>query len=543
MTNNKQLTTLFQSYNWAELYEQVKDTEYDANIPINQQSNLAIKAMLLVAWWSDNIYSKELLNHFPLMMTEPLTHFAVTYGYICLGDIKKFQLYMSKPPKNYPKWMSSYLDIEISGRNLKFKRQMQIVQKLTSKNQYPKDYIKVAILQSLEHEKADITYLKEYIQNINLTEDDNPLSSLVCLKARIINIDNIDTQAFPILQTRKAKYLFAKSEVLESLKAYDKVAQTKYLDINSINEWLSLAISIPQGKDSLLARVNFAIQLVPNSLFVNGTIASYALIDSFFKKEYQTAYKIVQKYNKYRELPKGKFTKNAQVFFKYILNLCIHWQHNQDLYKVVENVEELHTFGESHTLSLSNINLTLNKQLYNCTSNFIMGIKMYHLSNPNSSHHAKCLIEHIGSIKHEGENLLFSIGEIDTRPDEGIWQVHLKKGKDLDEIIKITVDGYIEFLVINLKNKQLNSVTIQGTPAPNYALVGDKDLEDEEGFLEMIQKVNERMKISTLQQGWNFLDVYSATVGEDKKSNKKYHIDSYHLQPLFYKDADKWLVS
>jgi len=542
--DNKQLTTLFQSYNWAELYEQVKDVDFDSAIPINKQSNLAVRAMLLVAWWSDSIYSKELLSHFPHIITEPLTHFAVTYAYICLGDIKKFQLYMAKPPKNYPKWMSSYLDIEINGRNLKFKRQMQIVQKLTPKNQYPKNYVKVAILQSLEHEKADITYLKEYVKNTNLTDDTDPLSKLVCLKARILNIEDIDTATFPILQTRKAKYLFTASEVLESLKTYDKVAQTKYLDIISINEWLSLAISLPQGRDSLLARVNFAIQLVPNSLFVNGTIASYALIDSYFKKDYQTAYKIVQKYNDYRKLPNSKFTKNAQVFFKYILNLCIHWQHNQELYKKLENARELHTFGESHTLSLSNINLTLNKQPYNCTSNFIMGIKMYHLSNPDSSHHANCLKEHIGFMnKKKGGNLLFTIGEIDTRPDEGIWQVHIKKGKNLDEIIKITVDGYIEFLVINLKNKQLNSVTIQGIPAPNYALVDDKDPQDEEGFLEMIKKVNERMKESTLKQGWNFLDVYSATVGEDKKSNKKYHIDGYHLQPLFYKDADKWLVS
>jgi hypothetical protein len=138
---------------------------------------------------------------------------------------------------------------------------------------------------------------------------------------------------------------------------------------------------------------------------------------------------------------------------------------------------------------------------------------------------------------------MFTIGEIDTRPDEGIWQVHLKKEKPVDEIINDTVGGYIEFLYENLKDKDLSSITIQGIPAPAYELTGDKDPKDEKGFLEMIKKVNDKLKELTLQKDWNFLDVYSATVGEDGKSNKKWHIDGYHLSPVFYpSEADKWLV-
>jgi len=137
---------------------------------------------------------------------------------------------------------------------------------------------------------------------------------------------------------------------------------------------------------------------------------------------------------------------------------------------------------------------------------------------------------------------MFTIGEIDTRPDEGIWQVHLKKEKNLDEIIDNTVGGYIDFLYENLKDKQLSSITIQGIPAPAYPLKDDKDPKDEVGFLAMIKQVNEKLKELTIQKGWNFLDVYNATVGEDGKSNKKWHIDGYHLQPIFYTEAEKWLV-
>ncbi len=58
----------------------------------------------------------------------------------------------------------------------------------------------------------------------------------------------------------------------------------------------------------------------------------------------------------------------------------------------------------------------------------------------------------------------------------------------------------------------------------------------------MFVKINNLLKELTLKQGWNFLDIYSATVGEDKRGNKEWHIDGIHLQPLIYTQADKWLI-
>ena len=537
----KQIIELFRSYRWNELYEEVKNVRYDSKLSLRSQHSLAIKAMLLVAWWSDNITSKEILKLYPPLITDFFTHFCVTYAYMCLGDKQKMKWYLSKIPKNSPKWMRSYLDIEYFGRSLQFEKQMKLVRKLTPANQYPQDYIKVALLQSLEHDQADISYLQRYIQEIKLTQDTDPLSMALCLRAGMIDIDTIDSKVSPLLLARKANYLLRTKKVLDSLKSYDALANTKFLDINTINQWLAVAISLPQAKEYFLQRADFALSLVPNSLFVQGTVSSYALIFSYLQGDYKTAYNIVQKYHNYKELPKTKFTKNAQIFFNYILNLCVFWQHNRSLYIKASDNLKLSVFGESHSLSLSNINFKLNYNNFNANSNFIMGIKMYHLANTDSSYHANCLKEHIKFIQ-PNSNLLFTIGEIDARPDEGIWQVHLEKGKDVDTIINDTVNGYIDFLADNLKDKLL-SVTIQGIPAPNYALEGDKDPKDEKGFLSMIKIVNDKLKELTLEKGWYFLDVYSATLGDEGKSNKKWHIDGYHLSPLFYvEEADKWLV-
>lgn len=538
----KQLLQQFQSYDWGTLYESIKNVKQDTTKPIETQFQLAFKAMLLISWWNDNFYSKQLLSLFPRIIKDPLVHFAVTYGYICLGEAKTFKRYLKFTPKNYPVWMKNYLEIEILARSFKFKTQVIQVKKLIPKNQYPKDYIKIALLQSLEHERADISYLKEYLQEINLIEDNDPLSVALCIRVGLLDINSADTTLSPLLLSKKARYqLLNSNEVIESLKTYDQLVQTKLLDINSLNYWLTTSVSIPQGKDSLIARANYALNLAPDSLYVSGSVASYALIHLYINEEYLAAYNLVQKYLDYLKLTPTKAIKNVQIFFRYIIILFNWQQENQELYVKISNQKELQVFGESHSLSLSNINTTLNNQEYHCSTSFIIGIKMYHLANSDSNYISSFMLEHLKKIQPNAD-MLFTIGEIDTRPSEGIWQVHLNKDKDLDEIIETTVIGYINFLEEHLKDKQANSITIQGIPAPNYEFKDEFDPIDHKGFLEMIIKVNTKLQNETLQKGWNFLDVYSATLGDDGKSNKKYHIDTIHLKPSFYIEADKWLI-
>ena len=533
----------FKSYNWGELYSVVKDEKYTKDLPAEKQYTVAIKAMLLASWWSDNIYSKEILSNFPRIITEPLTHFAVAYAYMSLGHKKEFEWYMSKLPRKYPKWMKNYLQLEYFGRSLKDKQQINLVRKLTPKNQYPADYIKVALLQSLEHDKADTSYLEDFIQDINLMEDkENPLSKALLLRVNKIKIDANEDYSFPILQSLKMRSLIKNNYVVEALLSGDALAKDKSLDINTIQLWLGISISIPQGRDYLAQRIEFAINLVPNSIFIQGTIASYALINAYIKGDYKTAYNVVKQFNAYTQLPQTNHTRNAQIFFGYVFFLCVNWQKNQQLYSKKINAKKLIVLGESHSLSLSNININIAGEDYIVKSNFILGVKMHYLATPSISFHAKCLVENINALE-ENSDVMFTIGEIDTRPDGGIWKAHTKKGIELDKVIKDTIHGYIDFLYDNLKDKKLKTVTIQGIPAPNYKLIGDKDPIDKEGFLNMIKTVNETLKKYTLEKDWRFLDVYNATLGEDGKSNKKWHIDAYHLKPQFYLGVNEWLIN
>ena len=536
-----EIISLLKSYRWNDLYDLVKNVNYDFSISIQKQILLALKAMMLSGWWSDNFESVKILNHFPPLLSDPLIHFAITYSYISLGDIKKMKYYLSHVPKNQPKWMNTWLNIEYLGRGLQDKKQILLLEKSIAKNKI-EDYVKIALLQSLQHNHCNLSYRKEFLLSNAYLLSDDYLSIGLSLKTNIINYNNLSNNESSFLLSKYAFHLIEDLKFKDALATYDKIVQNNFFDMVILDKWLQLSMTLPQGKEYFFKRFDFALNSVPNNLMQKGTIGCYGIIFSWINGDYIKAYKIANELHQYINIINDNI-KHYQIFYMYILSLCVVWQNNKNYYefnKIMPH-KELFIFGESHSLSLANFYFEWMGGIKKGISMFVMGIKMYHLSNPKKSLQSKFLQESIYYLKPQAD-ILFTIGEIDTRPDEGIWQVHLKKEKNLDLIIDNTVGGYIEFLYENLKDKNLSSVTIQGIPAPAYALEGDKDPKDEAGFLNMIKQVNEKLKELTLEKEWNFLDVYTATVGEDGRSNKKWHLDGYHLQPIFYIEADKWLV-
>jgi len=137
-------------------------------------------------------------------------------------------------------------------------------------------------------------------------------------------------------------------------------------------------------------------------------------------------------------------------------------------------------------------------------------------------------------------SILFTIGEIDCRLDEGIWSTAKKQAADYQTLIEKTVTGYLDWLEETLK-KTSQPIIIQGIPAPNYHKELEMSDENVFEFLAMINEVNQQLKYYTLQKGWQFLDVYAATVAENGKSHGQWHLDSHHLKPAFYRQAQNWL--
>jgi len=199
------------------------------------------------------------------------------------------------------------------------------------------------------------------------------------------------------------------------------------------------------------------------------------------------------------------------------------------------NHEKLYILGESHSLPLANISIKIHNNFYPTDIRFIYGIKMYHLSNKTSLY-SMFFKNHMDSIPYKS-HIMLTIGEIDSRPNEGIWNNTFKKGLDYKENIVNLVTNYINFLSNILQIKKAKSITIQGIPFPQYRLEKEMNPGDSKKFLEMVSFLNETLREKVCEQKWFFLDVYTPT-----KNTAKWHLDEIHLHPKFYStEVDKWI--
>jgi tetratricopeptide (TPR) repeat protein len=228
-------------------------------------------------------------------------------------------------------------------------------------------------------------------------------------------------------------------------------------------------------------------------------------------------------------------------FFNYIGLLLKYRETNPGLYADRGKTASLVVLGDSHCLSPAHTIFEWLGTSVKATSRFVSGIKMFHLSSQLEKQYSIYLSRHLEALD-PTTHLLFTIGEIDCRPDEGIWKA-CRSMASLPDIITKTVDGYLEWIRDHIKHRIFASVTVQGIPSPAYPLSGKKDPGDSPAFLAMIQATNHRLKMGVIIREWNFLDVYTATSGENSTSNLKWHIDENHLRPDFYTHAAQWIIS
>ena len=269
-------------------------------------------------------------------------------------------------------------------------------------------------------------------------------------------------------------------------------------------------------------------------------IASVSLIVCWIMGLYPEANTLYKEYAGATPREESKHFRPLQIFFYYIAELINYYNTYPAAYKTSGAEVPLIAIGDSHSLALNNLSFSwLGGAQVSATSRFVTGLKMFHLAGSTKKYHSIVLSEKLKSL---GSNchLLFAIGEIDCRPDEGIWKMHLRGGSLLYELIENTVDGYIDWVSKELTGRNFSSITVQGIPAPNY-FSSDCTSIQMAGFLSMVLAVNKRMEVMALSRGWKFLDIYSATAGEDGLSHGRWHLDKHHVKPSYYQEATKWI--
>jgi len=327
----------------------------------------------------------------------------------------------------------------------------------------------------------------------------------------------------------------------EMVDLLEHLVSLQLCDIDTIRIWLSISISNKDLLSSFEKRIMRAELLfneyTNNKYLIYIFYMIYLWVDNQFDKcavvsETSILDDNCKPFDKLKD-------KNTKVFNYYISFLGKFRKENLDLYNQ-NYTQTINVIGESHSLSPSNLTTKLFGKNSYYKTNFVMGIKMWHLADKAVNIHKINFISYLSKIP-KNTVLLLTIGEIDCRATEGIWSVCKKKNLDLEEVVLKTIVGYIEYIASKVSVYQIKTVIIQGIPATNMKL--DKiENKDRKLFLNMFKLVNKTLEKFTLKQGWNFLDIYSATVAENGQSNKKWHIDTNHIKPSFYQEADKWLI-
>lgn len=343
------------------------------------------------------------------------------------------------------------------------------------------------------------------------------------------------------LDFRKSNQIIFPGDVEASIDYYQSQVEKGQLTEEEIIQWLTLASSLPIMQDRLDEVLRVVIARFGKEQYLSDVYASFELVYAWRTGRYSLARQHIIAHISFLKSRTQPLATRMKIFFNFVLQLMRTKKRHEYIYKSNYDIAQLMVVGESHSLAPASSVFYWEGKKHKAQSCFVIGLKMHHLANPSASHHAFILKSHLtGMGRHEP--LLFCLGEIDCRPDEGFWRVVKNKNLNLELLVEQTLDGYLDFLIRHIPNVKHRSITIQGVPAPGYRFNAYKTEGEESDFLAMIALVNERLKEKVLAYGWGFLDVYAASSDEFGRGNKKYHIDANHLSPCFYQEADKWLV-
>lgn len=536
---SRYLETKFLEYHWNELWSVVQkssNTEHEV-----------FQCILLAAWWQEFGLAEVLRKKIWRTSSDDFEVFAYSYVSLCIGDRNGYLkaqdvLQRRKSADRYLKW----LQLEWLGRSRQFEIQARFFRKIVMK--YPKDnWPYAACLQSLNQLTISSEFLESTLENLAFSDNVAHLrDALKFLLARKLKknvlVNSTDNAVHgDICDFHKGWYLSEQEDISRAVVVWDKAARNLWIDYGMLNDWLALSISSSNTEDSTENRVLHALSIVPNNPVNEAAVATIALIRYWVEQKDVHAYNLISKYEFFKDTSQED-SRNLRVFFLYILLLFVHRQENIATYasSIDANCEKLYVIGESHSLSPSNLRFTFGGRVVLAVSKFVMGVKIWHLTSNKESLQKSCLIARLDALP-SNSNVLLCIGEIDSRPDQGIWKNYKKNPNknSINEIVAQTLAGYRR--ILKTYKSKLN-IIIQNVPAPTDIAVKRLPAEDLKEYLEMFEVLNSQLKEMAVEEGVKCLDVFSATKGKGGLSNLEWHLDAYHLKPIFYLNSEPWIV-
>jgi len=222
--------------------------------------------------------------------------------------------------------------------------------------------------------------------------------------------------------------------------------------------------------------------------------------------------------------------KTMKVFHGYIKRLLVYRQQHSEVYQDTQasDLPLIYFISESHGFAPNGMTVNYQQQSHLIKSLFISGTKMVHLIQQSSNQYNVSLTTLLRGLP-EQSSVVLGFGEIDCRPDEGIFKHCKQQGIDFHKVVDGMVEKYIALLTAQANKYKLN-IMVYGIPAPHPIMVNMLAQEQQAEFKQMIAYLNQQLAIFCKKEQLVFLDVYTLTNVEGI-SNLKYHSDSSHVNP------------
>ena len=183
--------------------------------------------------------------------------------------------------------------------------------------------------------------------------------------------------------------------------------------------------------------------------------------------------------------------------------------------------------GESHCLSFAHQTMSLSSQVKTIQPVLITGGKAWHFATQQNNQWKNSLTEQIKN-HHYSDEIFISFGEIDCRKDEGILNYAIRNDKNISEVCKETIKGYLDYME-EILSKNYSKRYYFGVAAPVRKQKSPNELDKKQ--IEIIKKYNSILKKQVLSKGSYFLDVYGLTSNKDGENNNLHMCDKTHLSP------------
>ena len=193
----------------------------------------------------------------------------------------------------------------------------------------------------------------------------------------------------------------------------------------------------------------------------------------------------------------------------------------------LHNDNVVYHLGESHCLSYAHRNIEMNSATFTVAPMITFGAKAFHFAK--TKHNAfKAITKANLDFIPLGSKVFISFGEIDCRLDEGFISAAAKLNKPIEELVVSTVIGYLKWFYEQNKS-QNHSLYILNVPAPMYNK--GANTKNNAVVANVVASFNAEIAKHVVQYGFNLIDVFAFTLGQDRFSNNKFHVDGHHLGP------------